>query len=248
MDTARVFHPSRSKYLVFTANYLLPLFVCLGVISLYLFVLYSPLFKINSVICVLDFRDCTDPSLIVEINKLKGQNIFILSSSKISSRLTSGDFTIRAAKLTKELPNKITINLQSVFPVVALQTIGDSTWVTLDSKLRVIGTSSSDPNVPTVIINSPIILTIGKVPEDSAIIKSLNIAQRLADELFSIKTISLIDSDTIELSLAGGKKAIFTPKKDEIEQLRVLQAILGDATIAEGIKTIDVRFTQPVLR
>jgi len=50
------------------------------------------------------------------------------------------------------------------------------------------------------------------------------------------------------LALDSGKIAIFTPKKDELVQLRALQTILTDATILEGVNTIDVRFARPVLR
>jgi hypothetical protein len=182
------------------------------------------------------------------LDKLKGQNIFTLKISEISEKLTSGDFTIREVVLTKQLPGIIKLDLQSVYPVVALQVIGDPTWVVMDSNFRVIGTRDSEPNVPTVIVQSPLSLVVGKVPDDELIKGTLALARRLADELFSVKTITLMDSDTIELALSSGVKAIFTPKKDELVQLRSLQVILSDATIMTGVKTIDVRFGRPVLR
>lgn len=248
MDEPKVFKPTRSKYLVLTTDYLLPIFICLSIISLICFVLYSPFFKITKINCSLDFKDCTDPALIAELDKLKGQNIFTISPGYITSRLTSGDFTIRESVMTRELPGTVGLELQSVYPVVALQIIGDPTWVIMDSKFRVIGTRTTDPNVPTVIVAGPINLTVGKPPTTDLILKALGIAKRLSDVLFSIKTISLIDDDTIELALADKRIAIFTPKKDELDQLRILQTILGDDTIIKGVKTIDVRFSQPVLR
>lgn len=248
MDIAPVFHPSRSKYLVITTDYLIPFFICISVIFLAYFILYSPFFQVTTIECVADYQPCKDTSIIAELDKLKGKNIFTLSQSVISTRLTSGDFTIREAKLVRELPDSVKMELQSVYPVVAIQVTGDTTWVVLDSKLRVIGTRTSDPNVPTIMISESLTLTVGKTITDEVTIKALSLARRLADERFSVKKITLIDEDTVKLSLNDGRSAIFTPKKDELDQLRILQAILADATMIKGVTTIDVRWAQPVLR
>jgi cell division septal protein FtsQ len=142
------------------------------VIALGYFTLYSSYFKINTVVCIIDYAECVDPSVLAELDKLKGQNIFTLSESSVTTRLTSGDFTIRQVALTKELPGKIILDLQSVYPVAALQVSGDPTWIILDQNHRVIGSRDSDPNVPTVIVPGPLTLTVGKVPSDDLLIQS----------------------------------------------------------------------------
>ena len=238
----------RSKYLVITLDYLIPILICLGVIALGYFTLYSSYFKINTVVCIIDYAECVDPSVLAELDKLKGQNIFTLSESSVTTRLASGDFTIRQVALTKELPGKIILDLQSVYPMAALQVSGDPTWIILDQNHRVIGSRDSDPNVPTVIGPGPLTLTVGKVPSDDLLIQSIELARNLADELFTIKSITLVDADTINLTLSDGRIAVFTPKSDLSKQLRSLQLILRDATMTLGIKIIDVRFSRPVLR
>ena len=248
MQTPAVFHPTRSKYLVFTTDYLLPLSIGLAVLAMAYFVLYSRFFQITTVTCSLDYGDCTDPAVLAELDKLKGQNIFTFSPERLSIRLTSGDFTIRQAKFIKQLPGLITVELRSVYRVVAIQVIGDHSWVVLDQDFRVIAKRVSDPNVPTVRLSSPLTLTLSKPPPDQVVIDTLKLARRLADELFVVKTIFLRDEDTIELTLADGRLALFTPKKDELVQLKTLQTILADATIATGVRIIDVRFASPVLR
>ena len=248
MDEAKVFRPTRSKYLVFTADYILPSLISLTLLSLGYLTLYSPLFRISNITCLLDFEPCSDPNILAELAKLKGQNIFTFQSSVVTTRLTSGDFTIRAAHLSKSLPASLHFELESVYPVAALQIEGDPTWVVLDSKLRVIGTRPSDPNVPTVMIKGPLTVVVGRVVSDEQVVAALTLAQKLADEIFTVKTITLVDQDTIDLTLPSGKHAVFTPKKDELAQLRALQGVLADATITRGVKTIDVRFSQPVLR
>lgn len=243
-----MFTPTHSRYFVFTIDYLLPLLVSFSVIALGYFTLYSSFFKINTVSCTLDFHDCNNPSVLVELSKLQGQNIFTLNVASISSRLTSGDFTIRQAILTRQLPNIVKVDLASVFPSVALKVMEDPTWVVLDSHFRVIATRQVNPNVPTVILQTPLTLTIGKSIADANIKEALSLAIRLADELFSLESITLIDDNTISLALSGDKIALLSPKKDEQQQLKALQAILSDATILDSAHTIDVRFTRPVIR
>lgn len=248
MESAPVFHPTRSKYLVITADYLIPIFICIGLALGFWLIRYTPYFQIKNVHCSLDFSPCTDPIVLAELEKIKGQNIFMFNPATIKSRLTSGDFTIRAAEVTRKLPGDVEVNLQSVYPVVALKIDGLDTWITFDATFRVIGTRPNDPNVPTVVVQGPITVTVGKKLTDETIQKSLNLARTLADQLFTVKTVTLVDADSINLTLENGLLAVFTPKKDVSVQLKVLQAVLADATILKGVHTIDVRFSQPVLR
>jgi hypothetical protein len=89
---------------------------------------------------------------------------------------------------------------------------------------------------------------VGTVPSDALIIESLQLARQLFDQLFTVKSVTLIDADTLEVELESGVRALFTPKKDVHEQLGSLQAVLADGTIWKGKSVIDVRFTHPVLR
>ena len=248
MDSAREFHPSRSKYIVFTADVLIPAAIILGICFAFYLAIFSKYFTIKNVNCRLDFSSCTDPVLLSELDKLKGKNIFTFDSAATKSRLTSGDFTIREAEIKKILPGDLVIELASIYPVVAVQVQGDPRWVVMDSRFRVIASRDLDPNVPTVIIKKQLTFTVGKSPSDDLLIHSLSLALRLAQQLVSVKSIVINNEDNIELILADGIRAIFTPKKDEMEQLRALQAVLSSATILKGVKTIDVRFSQPVLR
>lgn len=248
MHVAKIFTPIRSKYIVFTADYILPTLICLAILAIGYFSLYSAYFKISHISCSLDYLDCNDQSILAELDKLKGQNIFTLNSSPLIKRLTSGDYTIREVVMHKELPGSLKFELQSVYPVVALSVVGDQHWIVLDEKYRVIGSRDIDPNVPTVILSGPLTLTFGQPPSDPVILQTLTLATKLATELPSVKTLALENGDTIRLTLASGVQAFLTPKKDIQTQLKALQAVLSDATITTGITSIDVRFARPVLR
>ncbi len=248
MDSAKEFHPTRSKYIVFTADIIIPSLIVLGLGFIFYLAIFSKFFAITMISCQLDFSDCTDPVMLSEIDKVKGKNIFTFDSLALKSRLESGDFTIKEAEIKKVLPGQLAINLASIYPVVAVQVQGDPRWVVMDGKFRVIGSREQDPNVPTVIIKKPLTFTVGKPPGDELLISSLRLALRLSQQLLSVKSIIVNNEDNIELILGTGIHAIFTPKKDELEQLKALQAVLSSATILKGVKTIDVRFSQPVLR
>ncbi len=248
MLTPKIFHPTPSKYLVLTTDYLIPFFVSLAGIVLIYLVLFSSYFQVSQITCMLDFVPCNDPAVLSEIDKLKSRNIFRLTQDELSARLTSGDFTIAQVSIRKTLPSTLAVSLISVRPVVAISVTGNPTWVVLDEKYRVIGERSNDPNVPTVIISSPIKLTIGKPIEDKSVTAALRLALRLAQEIVSIKNLTLVDDNTITIQLSTGPTAIFSPRLDEITQLKTLQSVLSDATIWKGVSTIDVRFNRPVLR
>lgn len=248
MDSPHVFEPAKSKYLVITADYLLPLFLSTLVIFLFYIAIFSPIFKVNHLTCSLDYGECSDPSVLAELDKIKGQNIFRLQPDSLRSKLTSGDFTIREVSMKKSLPDQVSFELQSVYPVVALQVMGDPNWVVLDPQYRVIATRESDPNVPTVIVPGPLILTVGKPVTDTILVQAIKLALSLSSELISVKSITMVDENTIHITLDSGIIAIFSPKIDESRQLKSLQVVLSDGTITKGIRTIDVRFIQPVLR
>ncbi len=248
MLTSPEFHPTRSKYLVITSDYIIPILIFIFGISLIYVLLFSRYFRVTTVSCSLDFVACQDPSVLSELDRLKGKYIFRLTKDKLSAKLTSGDFTISQVEMVKNLPSSLQISLLSVQPVSAISVKNHSTWIVLDQKYRVIAERSIDPNVPTVIILEPLTLTLGKPIPDPKLIATLNLALRLAQELVSVKTLTLIDDNTVEISLTSGQTALFSPRLDETTQLKTLQSILADATILKGVRTIDVRFNRPVLR
>ncbi len=248
MDTAPVFQPTKSKYLVLTKDLLLPAFICLGVLSLVYLLLYSSVFQITSLSCSLDFEPCRSPLVLADLAKLKGQNIFLLNKQAITDRLESADFTIAEATIKRQLPGQIIVELESIYPTVALRIKDQLSWAVFDQELQLIAVRSIDPNVPTLIITTPLTLVIGQEPAEETIIHALQLTKRLGDELFNFKSLELLDQDTLELTLSDGTIALLSPNKDESEQISVLQAILSGGTMMDEGRIIDIRFSQPVLR
>lgn len=248
MDVAPVFHPSKSSYWVFTTDLLLPVLLTLGIFAVLYIVLFSPLFAIAQIKCQLDYQPCEPSSMLAEIQRLKGQNIVRFDTSALSARLTSADFTVREANITKTLPATVSVSLLSAYPVLALKIADLQEWIVLDDQFRVIRSLSSAPNVPTVVLPGTITLAVGVVPSDTNLISALNLARSLASAIPTITSIRLVDQDTLELTLPNNLHALMTPRGDIATQIASLQGILSDATITAGKSVVDLRFSQPILK
>lgn len=240
MQIQKVFTPERSKYLVFTADYILPTVIITSIILALYLMLYSQLFKIDNISCKLDFEPCENMVLLAELDKLKGQNIFNFQTQGVASKLTSRGLHYQGGSICQKPLGSLKVDLHSVYPVVALKIKDLDTWIALDSKYRVIKELHINPNVPTVIVSGPLTVVLGKPVQDSLIIETLAMTDRLFKQLPSIKSVTLVDENRIDVELDSGKTAVLTPKKDEVIQLRSLQAILQEVTISKGVHTIDV--------
>jgi len=247
VQTNQEFLPTKSKYLVITADYLIPVLVLILSLLSWWIVFYTPVFAVKQIDCILDFEPCKNPGVIAEIAKYQGINLLRLDESSIRTRFTSADFTISAVTVIKRLPSSVTIKMESVYPTVAAKVKDTSTWVIFDDRLRVIGTRDVSPNVPVVILPSLTGAIVGARLESDELNTALSLAVELSKHLSGVKTIELLGTDLF-LSLGTGQTAVLTTDKDVPSQIRALQAVLAETTILVGVSTIDVRFAQPVLR
>lgn len=247
MDTDQEFHPVRSKYLIITADYLLPVLICCTVLALWYVIFHTNIFTVRTIICNADHRPCQDLSLLDELDKYRGQNLFTLSPDALSRRLESADYTVQSAVVTRVLPSTLVVELSSVSPAVALQVSGQSQWIVLDAKFRPLGTRDIDPNVPTLMVPAAVSLPVGRPVADATLLAALTVARELGSTLPSVKTITLTDPESLRLTLTSGQYVLMTTRRPVAAQISLLQAVLKDATMAEGKAGIDVRFNQPVL-
>lgn len=248
MQLAPTFTPNKPKYFLVTADWIYPIIIIFLTLFLLWLALFSPVFAIQNLRCELDARPCPDSSLLAEVNRIRGSNIFRFDSHTFSSRLTSADFTVRDATINKILPNTLVVELSSVYPSVALRLAEATEWIILDDRLRVIRSVTFDPNVPTVIVPGPLSLKVGEVPSDPELSSALTFARTVISDLPHIATISL-SPHTLTLSFTDQPYvALLSTTSDLTPQIRSLQAILSGATIDSSTRVIDVRFAQPVLK
>ncbi len=239
----------KSRYLVITENYLLPLLFIFLVAALILFIFHSSYFTIQNISCEQDFLPCTNPFILAELEKYKGQNIFTLDQETLKTRLIEGNKTIKKVKLALKLPNKLQITLISTTPKVALRLFQENKFVLFDDNLRAISLKTENPNLPTVTVTGSYQIQIGKQVSDPNLAKALSAALTITTKIHSLRSIHL-QEDLITLSLPNQLTALLTTTKAIEPQLRLLQAVLSDAKMLEedDTKLIDVRFNQPVLK
>ncbi len=237
----------KSKYFVAGLEYGIPIILVCAVATLIYVAFYSTYFQVTQIKCLQDFEACENPHLLAEIEKYKGENIFKLNPTHAIQHLTSGDYLIRGGTLSRQLPNQVTLNLQTVYPVIALKVAGTPTYATLDSGFRVIKFVNTYPNVPVVEFPSPITLTLAQPIADEKILILLKNALTISQAIPGTNTIGINGQD-FSISLADGPRALLTSQRDITLQINALRSVLSDATITEGVAIIDVRFSQPVLR
>lgn len=237
----------KSKYFVAGLEYGLPVLVILLVSLLIWIIFFSSFFQLTKLECYQDFEPCQNQNVLAEIDKLRGQNIFLFQPATVLRHLTSGDYLIRNGQLERILPGSLILHLQSVYPVLALRVLGNERFATLDSQLRVIRFTTSDPNVPIVQFDTPLTLTLSQPIADQNITQILQKSLIIAQAMPGIKIIT-VKGDDLTLTLTPAPQAILTTHRDIDSQINALRSVLSDATITEGVAIIDVRFGQPILR
>lgn len=239
----------RSKYLVLTTDYLLPLLLLALVSLAYLVVFRTPLFTIKKLECSLDFQPCTSPAVLAELDKLKGQNLLIFSPEPLTARLLQGDFMLRGVELTKRLPHTLTVSLLSVFPAVALQTSDrPNHWITLDQDYKVIALREHDPNVPVLTVTTLPPVLLGQKLQDQALLQALALTVSTTRLSLPVTKVELAPELVIKLTLEGDHLALLSLDQDPSLPLAILQDLLGDQSLLKSPQEIDLRFAQPVLR
>lgn len=244
------FRPVRSKYLVLTTDYAIPLIVIAVVISTWFIATQTSAFTIRSITCKRGQDPCQDPAILSELDKYIGTNLLELREDNIQSTIIEGSKTVKSVVIVRRIPNSVEVSLVSTEPRVALKVESEtSSWVILDDNLRVIRIQSQDPNLPTVLASQQHQVQIGQRINSEGVGRALELALEISEQFFTVKSIAL-EGDTVVLVLPGNKKALMTTRKETYDQLIILQAILADDAISQSAtyNTIDVRFDQPVLK
>lgn len=244
------FRPVRSKYLVLTTDYAIPLVVIAVVISTWFIATRTPVLTIRSITCMRGEDPCQDPAILSELDKYLGTNLLELPEDKIKSAIIEGSKTVKSIAIVRRIPNSVEVTLVSTEPRVALKVESETTsWVVLDDNLRVIRIQFEDPNLPTVLASQQHQVQIGQKINSEGVQGALELALEISEQFFTVQSISL-EGDTVVLVLPSNKKALMTTRKKTYDQLIMLQAILADDAISQSTtyNTIDVRFDQPVLK
>ena len=238
-----------SKYFVATSQMLPHVFVILLSISSIYFLLFSAFFKITAIECYQDVdAPCQNSFIISQIDHAIGQNIFRFDAESTMDIIRRGDPTIRSLEYKKNLPGTLTLQIQTVFPTLALGTEGNSSLLILDADFRIIKSTNNNPNVPTVIYDQPLSFRVGERVADESFRQQLKACLKIAINISGTNNCKL-SGDALTALLEDGKTSVvFTTKKNLDEQLSALHTILSGVTISGSDVVIDVRYQQPIIK
>lgn len=238
-----------SKYFVATSQVLPQVFVILFSLSSLYTLFFSPLFKITKVECYQDVEtSCQNNFVLSEVHDSIGQNLFRFDAQVAADRIRRGDPTIRSLEYKKVLPGTIILQIQSVYPTLALGTIGSESLLVLDTDFRIIKSSKGNPNVPIVLYNKPLSLRVGERISDDSLRTQLLACLKIVNNIPGSKNCMVSDNGLTVLLEDGVTSAIFTSARNLDEQLSALHTTRSGATISGSHPVIDVRYQQPIIK
>ncbi len=238
-----------SKYFVATSQFLLPTAaIALSIATIYL-TFFSSYFKITDIECYQDVDEpCQNGFLLKDQDQFLGQNIFLLDTEAMAQRLKKGDPTIRSLEYIKTLPGKLTLQIQSVYPSLALGTQGSEDLLILDSDYRIIKSSKESSNVPVIRYDQELSIRVGERIEQEELRTILSACQKIAAQVPGTTSFTIKDGGIQVILPPGDTQAIFTTTRDLDAQLSALHTIREGVTISGSGTVIDVRYLQPIIK
>lgn len=225
-------------------------FLLLIVLFLIFLIFRFDLLAIRSVNVNLDQVDCVSEQQIKSYLNLSGQNFLNLDQKSVVRRLQEEFFCVRQVKLSKQLPNKITVDVSG--RKGAAQIIATSSATPLEQFLvdedGVIFSQNIPANLPTLYIGNSD-LTIGKKLPPGLIKSSLDILNKLKTFAIEVKDAKIDQQKFLLVNTNMGTLIIFELNEKVNYQLAALQLIVTQAKINdEKMEFIDLRFEKPVIK
>lgn len=226
--------------------WIITLIFALGVIAFFL----SPLMRLKSVTCHTDTGEPCPDFVVPEIEKYKGQLMYLLPLSLLADKIHSVAPQLGSIELTRLWPNQLTVKLVTQIPCANLQ-IPTSNRALLVSQNRYILAFQDQPNetLPTIIASQAAELTVGDRVKDQSLTTAIELVQAIPDitgnQLFQITVFSPLN---IQVTTTNHQHYLFTSNRPINDQLHALQLILGTTTIETTTRIIDVRPDKPVIK
>ncbi len=248
----REFKSQKSTYLVITETYLIPLIVIFLALASSFLVFKSNLFAVTQIDCQRDGGVCHNDFILAELVKYRQKNIFLFPKAELKQRLLQGDKTLTSVKFTFHLPHQLTVLLTSTTPKVALRlNSANNQFILIDQNFRPTSLVNNPNHLPILTTTQTYHLQLGQTIQNSNLKQALTAAiefhQNLANQPFKLK---LAGQDLYLYLPQKHIQVRLTTQKSLASQLNLLRVVLSDVKMleAERVRSIDVRFGQPVLK
>lgn len=237
------------------------------VVLLFLLVFRMGLFTIKIVKIENSKSGCVNENQLKDTADLLGQNYFFINSKKIEENIKKKFFCIKSLQLSKQLPDKVLIQVFLRQPFALLVNLKDKeaslsallenistpsaeqveNYYVVDNEGVVFSKNEVDSNIPRIYINDPKISLGENLRADLTVgpLKILEKVQTFGTEIGE----SWIRDDLFVVNRNSKPKIIFSLNGNVDVQIASLQLILQKAKIDESkLEFIDLRFDKPVVR
>lgn len=213
-----------------------------------IFITIPKLIKINKIECNSQYGPCSQ-SLSGDLSKITGENL--AGISKFLKNYFKDNPEVTDYSYQYKIPDKLLVNVLEDKPKYSLKDSGKDSFFLIDSSGVAVGIESSS-NLPFVEVDNFMINIGDKVTDDKLF------ALQIINDMFSqyqIKSGKIVEN-SLEVNLASGVKVIFPLEGNRLALMGALKLIndrlnsnLGDSKIElAGVKTIDLRFKNPILK
>lgn len=206
-----------------------------------------PTFRVTDITCTVASGDVCPEGILEEFEQYKGKSMFTVKTEVSEKKIHSALTYVQDLSVTRTLPRKLDIFITYREPAYYAQNDAGGAIYAVDDHGRVYSKVSDGGTHIVVLFDPSLEIRIGTaLSEDSQALFSL-LTQRLQSFPSLVTSIRYVSSHEIIISLEDGTRGILQ-SEDALAQLDTLQRILNDVTIETQSKTIDVRFSHPVIQ
>lgn len=240
----------RSYRFVFSKKILLLLMLFVILPISFFFLLQSQL-KVKHVICEMSDRSVCEEELNAELQKFLGMPMYTINAEEFERRALKGFPQLKSLNLTLQPPASIKmIGVRHEALYVAEAASSSAAFVVSENGFLLRQAKEEDMQQlkPRFILLSGQLGNPGERVEDHLHRSLRGAAMAIKNSSVPVESVEVVRPGQLELLLPGGKRGVIEGENAEV-QLSALQQLLNTATISgQGIHSIDVRFTRPVLR
>lgn len=219
---------------------LLPVLVLIVVVVAFASLIVSSVFKVKS-LEILQDKDCLQKEKVEKELLVLKQNLLLINTKDLSTKLTEKYTCIGTLKVIKSYPSKLKLEVKTKGPVAK---IADSPYSLTEDGLIVEGQS---PPL-TLFLPSGQNLNLGQILDKKETLFALKLAANIIKTDFIANNIRILDPTTVAAYNQEGAVVLFTTEEDALAQIDSLQLILAKAKIdATKITKLDLRFEKPII-
>ena len=243
---SQVFKPAPPKVILLTTQKFVWAFLALLFAGLRTWVVFSDLFRIQTILCRHGDRPCSD-SVEAELLTLKGKSILTFRPDSLEQTLKNTDISVNQVTVHPRLPHTLEVSLSARGSTVALAQSSESASLLVDEYLTPFKLENNPQTKPQIVSPRVVNLFLGEQIVDPILLSAIRLFHTLNDFFVSFKFIQAFD-DRLQLVLKDNTLVLFPLTDNFVPSVTSLQLILQGATIDPKPSQIDLQFSKPVLR